>query len=321
MVKLTNCLIGITCATLVAGCSAIQVATFHSSPNSFQRKAERVSMALVGPDSAANKTGMPTLGEMNITGPDAARIRAQCGLPPPPGTANTEVFAVAGLIVALAGVVIDAGIAKLSEYAERKSKEFTHTYSVRLNVPSLFLPREAGERGPPRTTCLFVQRDVSISDDEAIHYRPALSMVLQFVPLGTQAYYLRPIYLDVAYAGARTSAAGNAIDIDVSVGIAVVKDGGGAGSVADLIAHQSYSLRKIRLRGAEANRPDYTAKFEDGTIIPSLAKPASATIVVAVTETGDGADDFGQLKKDTEAYGKVVKDFGLEQLKSALGAK
>jgi hypothetical protein len=216
------------------------------------------------------------------------------------------------------GVLIDAGIAKLNEYAEQKSKEFKHTYSARANLGEFYLPKSnANGRVTPRTRCILFQRTVTAGTDGDAA-TPAMTLVLQFQVLSDRAYVLKPIYLDVSYAGARTSAEGKAIDLDVAVGIAVVKKGQGTALVSELVTQQNYPLRKIAIGGDALSN---NAKLQAGTVIPAFDSVTSATVVVAVTETGDGADTFGQLKKDSDAYGKVLKDLGLDQLKTLLGAK
>jgi hypothetical protein len=47
--------------------------------------------------------------------------------------------------------------------------------------------------------------------------------------------------------------------------------------------------------------------------------PGRRTWQGIVTETGHGAKDCGQVKAEITAYGKVLKDLGLDQLKKALG--
>jgi hypothetical protein len=311
---------GVVSALLLGGCSAYQVLTFKSSEDSFQRRGERVSIALVGMPGV--QTGYPGSQDvlLRIPGAEGTRVRDACGIPreAPSGQTAETAFPV-GLAVMAAGVLIDAGIAKLNEYAERKVKEFKHTYSARVNVGEFYLPKNnANDTVSSRTRCILFQRAVNLGEDGGSeHLRPALTVVLQFQALSARAYVLKPIYLDLAYAGARTSAEGNAIDLDMSVGIAVVKQSARATLVSELATQQNYSLRKISIKG---NKSTYAAKFEPGTVIPAFDGVTSATVVVAITETGDGADSFGQLKKDSDAYGKVLKDLGLDQLKSLLGA-
>jgi hypothetical protein len=314
-------------SALLGACSAFQVVTFKSSEDSFRRKGERISMAVSGmPESGSQLPDLEKFA-LRIPGPEGERLRDACGIPQeitPPTGPSASAFAFAGLAVALAGVLIDAGIAKLNEYTDKKIKEFKYTYSGRISVGRFALPKNnAVDQAVQRSRCILFQREVDLSTDarEDPNTRPALIMVFQFQPLGDRAYVLKPIYLDLAYAGARTSAEGNAIDLDVSMGIAIVKQSGGAGLVGDLVAAQSFTIRKVAIRGTMAEKPSYAAKFETGTVIPALGDVTAASIVVAVTETGDGSEEFGQFRKDTDAYGKVLKDFGLEQLKSVLGAK
>jgi hypothetical protein len=311
-------------ALAVVGCTAFQVISFRSTDDSFKRRSERISMLVSGmPQSNAAGLGA---AEVKIPGAEGDFIRARCGLPSlvrdPSGTSAPTAIP-AALIVALAGVLIDAGITKLNEYTDKKIKEFKHQYSGRINVPDFSLPKNAENRAAPRTRCIFFERKVNIAVEgkESDNIQTALFMVLEFQPVGRYAYTLKPIYLDLTYSGARTSEDGKAVDLEVSVGISVVRQTPGGNLVNDLVSIQNFSLRKIRVRGTESNRPDYGGKFEAGTIIPALSDTTAATVVVAVTETGDGAEEFGQFRKDTDAYGKVLKDFGLEQLKDLLGAK
>jgi hypothetical protein len=318
------CVTGIAATLFLGSCSAYRVATFKSNEDSFERKSEKISIAVVGmPSNLAGPPGSKN-DWLRIPGDAGNDIRKECGIPvePGPGT-SAPAFAFAGLAVMAAGILIDAGIAKLNEYTERKMKEFKHTYSARVNVGHFYLPKyNAGDQIAQRTRCILFQREVDISTDKTTtNVRTALTLVLQFKPLGDRAYVLTPIYLDLAYAGARTSAEGNSVDLDVAVGIAVVKPGARSTLVSELATQQNYSLRNIGVRGNKAERPSYAAKFETGTIIPALDVVTAATVVVAVTETGDGSEEFGQLRKDTDAYGKVLKDLGLDQLKALLGVQ
>ena len=310
-------------ALLLGGCSAIQVATFKSDDDSFKRKSEKLSIAVAGmPTSLTGPVGSST-DWLRIPGAEGARLRDVCGIPAEVTPTAAAAAFLPGLAVRAAGVLIDAGIAKLNEYAERKIKEFKHTYSARVSVGHFYLPRNNGsDRVTPRTRCILFQREVDVGVNSATpNVRPALTLVLQFQALGDRAYVLTPIYLDLAYAGARTSAEGNSVDLDIAVGIAVVKPGAGMTLVSELATQQNYSVRKVALRGNSAERPSYAAKFEPGTIIPAFDGITAATVVVAITETGDGSEEFGQLRKDSDAYGKVLKDLGIDQLKTLLGVK
>jgi hypothetical protein len=304
---------------LLGGCSALEVMTFKSSDDSFVRKSELVSLAVVGMPGRQTGGRDSQNVQLNIRDPDGSVARA-CGLSAGAGP-RAEFAGAAGLIVLGVGILYDYGVSKLNEYVERKVKEFKHTYSARTNVGQFYLPRSnEDDRITPRTRCIVFQREVKLGNDDA--KTTALTLVLQFQPLGNRSYVLTPVYLDLAYAGARTSAEGSAIDLDVAVGIAVVKQQrGSTASVSELVTQQNYSLRKIAIRGKGPALSSYAAKFEPGTVIPAFDGPTAATVVVAVTETGDGADSFGQLKKDSDAYSKVLKDLGLEQLKSLLGAQ
>ncbi|HLG48454.1 MAG TPA: hypothetical protein VKY24_19570 [Reyranella sp.] len=310
------CAIGV----LLSGCTAWQVATFNSSEYSFKRKGAKAWLAVTGMGDPA-LAGSSEL-KFNVPGEEGRRIAQACDIPPPPssgGTTNT--FAAAGLLVAVAGVLIDAGIAKIDDWTDKKIKEFKDDYSVRINVPQFGLPKgNAKDEIKPRTKCLIIQRDVDVSTTDEKRVRRALTLVLRFEPMGDQAYVLKPIYLDLVYSGARTSQEGNAVNLDFTVGVAVVKSGHDA-LVRDLVAIQSYSLKKIALRGDNAELPDYRDKFQAGTIIPALDGPTAGSIVFAMTETGDGSDDFSGFRKDVDTYGKVLKDFGIDQLKGALGVK
>lgn len=309
---------------LLGGCSAIQVATFKSDGDSYKRKGEKLFIAVAGmPTDQLGPSGSFS-DWLRIPAPAGNDIREKCGIPleSTGGAAPTTSPLLAGLAVMAAGILIDAGIAKLNEYTERKVKEFKHTYSARVNVGNFYLPKNnKQDQTSPRTRCILFQREVDLSpDEEKKSVRPAFTLVLQFKPLGDRAYTLTPIYLDLAYAGARTSADG-AIDIDIAVGIAVVRPGARATLVSELATQQNYSVRKVAIRGNGAERPDYSAKFETGTIIPALDGITAATVVIAVTETGDGSEEFGQLRKDSDAYAKVLKDLGVNQLKSLLGVE
>lgn len=306
---------GLSAALFLGGCGAYQAITFKSSENSFVRKGELISLAVVG--MPGRLTGDVDAENVKLNIPEAGRDRVakQCGIEDSRSRAESAVLA--GLAVMAVGVLIDAGIAKLNEYAEQKAKEFKHTYSARANVGEFYLPRNnASGRATPRTRCILFQRTVTGTD--GVSAAPAMTLVLQFQVLSDRAYVLKPIYLDLSYAGARTSAEGKAIDLDVAVGIAVVKRGQGTALVSELVTQQNYPLRKISIGGDPLSND---AKLQSGTVIPAFDSTTSATVVVAVTETGDGADTFGQLKKDSDAYGKVLKDLGLEQLKTLLGAQ
>lgn len=299
---------------LLGGCSAIQVATFQSSDRSYKQVGERMIVGTIGM-SGSSQDAVASAG---FSDAELQRFMGMCGVPPPAPRGEQELAPIVGtLLVALAGVAIDAGLAKLSEYAEKKAKEFKHSYSGKINVGQFVLPlNNASNRIANRTRCIVVRREVAAGAPADAKPQPAMTLLLQFQPLGNTAYALKPIYLDMAYAGARTSQEGNAVDLDFTVGIAVVRKSGTSTLVSDLMTTQSYSLRKVEI-GTQVN----PSKFEAGTIIPAFDGVTSATIVFAATETGDGADDFGQFKKDTESYGKVLKDFGLQQLKDGLGVK
>lgn len=88
---------------------------------------------------------------------------------------------------------------------------------------------------------------------------------------------------------------------------------------------QSYSIKKVRRvinqdkKNSEVE-PSYKLTHSKGVaperlqasaIIPSTKKK-SATIVVAVTETGDGGKMFGKFKKFLDANAKAIRDAGLE---------
>lgn len=300
---------------LLGGCSAYQVATFQSSDRSFKKAKERMIVGVIGM-SGGSQDGLATTA---FSDAELQRFRDLCSVPSLPPRGEAELAPIIGtVVVALAGVLIDAGIAKLNEYTEKKIKEFKHSYSGKINVDQFSLPiNNASNRIASRTRCIVVRREVDLGfSADASKPQPAMTALLQFQPLGNRAYVLKPIYLDLAYAGARTSRDGNAIDLDFTIGIAMVRNSGTSTLVSDLMTTQNYSLRKIEI-GTEVN----SSKFEAGTVIPAFDGGTAATIVFAATETGDGADDFGQFKKDTESYGKVIKDFGLQQLKDVLGVK
>ena len=302
-------------ALLIGGCSAYQVATFQSSDRSFKQTGERMIVGTIG-RSGGSQDSVATAA---FSDAELQRFLDLCGVPPPPPRGETELAPIVGtIVVALAGVAIDAGIAKLTEYAEKKVKEFKHSYAGKINVGQFALPpNNASDRMASRTRCIVVRREVDVgSSADAAKPQPAMTALLQFQPLGNQAYVLKPIYLDLAYAGARTSQSGSAIDMDFTIGIAVVRKSGTSALVSDLMTTQNFSLRNVKI-GSQVN----PSKFEAGTIIPAFDGATAATIVFAATETGDGADDFGQFKKDTESYGKVIKEFGLQQLKDVLGVK
>ena len=134
-------------ALLLGGCSAIQVATFKSDDDSFKRKSEKLSIAVAGmPTSLTGPVGSST-DWLRIPGAEGARLRDVCGIPAEVTPTAAAAAFLPGLAVLAAGVLIDAGIAKLNEYAERKIKEFKHTYSARVSVGHFYLPRN--NRGGP----------------------------------------------------------------------------------------------------------------------------------------------------------------------------
>jgi len=312
---------------LVSGCSAIQVAAFKSDDDSFKRKSEKLSIAVAGMQTDQKGAAGASEEWLTIPGAKGRELRETCGIKEETGGKGPATVFAAGLAVLAAGILIDAGIAKLNEYTERKVKEFKHTYSARVSVGSFWLPKSSTrDRVAPHTKCILFQREVDLAADGASpNVRPALTLVLQFQAIGEKAYVLTPIYLDLAYAGARTSAEGGAVDLEIAVGIAVVKPGAGTALVNELATQQNYTVRKVALRGNNADRAAYAAKvqpkLEPGTIIPAFDGVTAATVVVAITETGDGSEEFGQLRKDSDAYGKVLKDLGMDQLKTLLGVK
>jgi hypothetical protein len=343
---------------LLAGCETINVLTYSDDKSSYQFVDEITQVQLVFPDAPDKPKSDTVFGAVPGASPLGQALQ-KCGAPikePPPDKAGVAFLPplLGPVIVTGAGIVVNALIDVVSNAIDQKKKEFKRTYSASVNLGNFDLSGDAAG-----VRCILVQRLIAKPDATGAAKKggeqtTAMRAVFQFKPLCTDGavglcrrgseiagFVLAPTYLEMIYPAARTSSASHAVDVDIALAISATKSSkpGEQASIAVLTA-PTYSIKgvKRRVSGSKEAKDDDSGiitgpapgpgpavpkpcRLPDSGIIVPLKGPQAATVTVAVTETGDGADDFGKLKTDIDANKAAIKDLSLNLLKQLLGLK
>jgi hypothetical protein len=345
-------------ALAVAGCETINVLTYSDDKSSYQFVDEITQVQLVFPDAPGKPKSHTVFGDDVPAASPLGQALQKCGAPikePPPDKGVAFLPPLLGpVIVTGAGIAVNALIDVVSNAIDQKKKEFKRTYSASVNLGNFDLSGDAAG-----VRCILVQRLVAKPDATGTAKKggeqtTAMRAVFQFKPLCTDGavglcrrgsdiagFVLAPTYLEMIYPAARTSSASHAVDVDIALAISATKASkpGEPASIAVLTA-PTYSIKgvKRRVSGSKEAKDDDSGvitcpapgpgpavpkpcRLPDSSIIVPLKGPQAATVTVAVTETGDGADDFGKLKTDIDANKTAIKDLSLNLLKQLLGLK
>ncbi|TAJ36218.1 MAG: hypothetical protein EPO67_04010 [Reyranella sp.] len=302
-------------AFAMAGCDLATVATTPSSEYSAKSGGtDKLEMALIYSDG--RRTGnIPSEKWQGLSEDAKAALQANCSPPQRPTQTDTIQPAMApvaaGIIVALAGMLIDAGVAQAKDYVKKKAEEFKAEYAFKVNVDSLALPPGARDR---YLKCLVVQRQTEFDDANVklpVHqaYRdelraggsgnskiflPAMTLGLVLSPKGN-AYVMKPIFIDMNYSAARTFKEDNKVNLAVSVGINVLQAGQGQ-QTTRLLTLQNYTIQGVELPNVqtlpkgEPGSPEYqstrkvTKRDQQGNVIGYEDRPTAHGALIVETK-------------------------------------
>ena len=336
-------------ALFLSSCEFFRVATFNDHEGSLVREAESFQAQLIRPGN----NGVITLD-------DSSDPQNTCGIPlsedEKPADLKSLMFstAIAGLIVAGAGLAIDSGFDAIEGYIEKEIEKFKHTYApVALNIAELdFNPNQIAPNGKRKIAyCLLLTRTVEISVNGKPDRQTAFELSVAFVQLSKQAFYMKPVFGRMCYAGARTGSDSASVDVNVSIGISVPVRAA-SGPKTTLLAFREFELPQVEIvTGCKSNPTDNKgdaqsslrfrmferpktspstfkspgpgeipkSKFSESSLFPSPQNSTSATIVVSVTETGSGAKDFGKVKSKIGSSRAALKKLAIDKLTEFLG--
>lgn len=274
---------GLLMAGLALGsCDLAYIATSPSSEYSYISSKAKMKMALVASNGKAG--GINTEDLLELSTDAQAALFANCR----PKSPDVPRIAAAGgeVVLALAGILFDIGIAQAQAYVEKEAEKFTASYTFKVNVESLSLP--PGNKDP-RLKCIVVQRTIELADEQVelpAHQEylrkfraqrpgetkivlPAMTLGFALAPMGN-AYVMKPIFIDLNYAAARTFQETNAVNLGVSVGISVLQPGR-TQQTTRLLTLQNYSLSKVELPNVKEvplGKPGEPKRYQTEKYVP-----------------------------------------------------
>lgn len=178
----------------------------------------------------------------------------------------------------------------LKDSATEKIKRFQAPYSGQVNVASFVVGNEDG-----RVRCLELVR--TIGDGSA---GPTSRIVLGLVPIGKTAVEIIPVYVRLNQLAASTlpKEGGGQVALAITVGVeTLASDGGDLG-----VRHYQRNLTLQNIRAGQ----DYERPRANASAIMPLPSGQPATIVVSVTETGDGFQSIKDFEAAFDSNSRII---------------
>lgn len=202
--------------------------------------------------------------------------------------------------VALATLAYNLLSSEVVGWAERKKAQFTKTYGAMVNIP----PKDpaCGDNAPLQIT---IGRSVGT---ERLLSR--LAFVVEPFDTANSAWQIRAQSVDLRNAAALTSQKSASVDMTATISISTVLPNDKNVPTFTKLTEQSLNLPGVPLPSSGVvKHPPVSPLF------PQLPDDKPLNIAVAVTETGTGGEDFGQLVKHVEANSDLIRGYLSEAIK------
>jgi hypothetical protein len=199
---------------------------------------------------------------------------------------------------ALATLAYNLLSSEVAGWAERKKARFTKTYGAMINIP----PSRCRGSVP-----LQISIGRSVEKDWQLSRR---TFIAEPFDSNHSAWQLRAQSVDLRNAAALTSQKSASVDMTATISISTVQPNDKGVPTFTLLTEQSLNLPAVTLPSSGAiERPPVSPLF------PQLPADKPLNITVAVTETGTGGEDFGQLVKHVEANSDLIRGYLSEAIK------
>ncbi|KAF0806123.1 hypothetical protein A167_03282 [Alcanivorax sp. S71-1-4] len=200
--------------------------------------------------------------------------------------------------VALATLAYNLLSSEVTGWAERKKAQFTKTYGGMVNIPP--------------SSCAGNERLEVTIGRSVVNERQLSRLVFVAEPFNSDhsAWQLSAQSVDLRHAAALTSQKSASVDMTVTISISTVQPNDKNVPTFTKLTEQSLNLPAVALpsSGAIEHAPV-------SPLFPQLPADKPLNITVAVTETGTGGEDFGQLVKHVEANSDLIRGYLSEAIK------